>query len=101
MATRRKRRRENPDHERVRRLMDYDALFEAQKGRCFLCEEEWTPVNPKTGKKRRRLHRDHNRRKMIPRGLLCYTCNVTLRAHIDLRWARNLVRYLELYEGED
>jgi hypothetical protein len=81
--------------------MDYDALFAEQEGRCFLCEEEWTPINPKTGKKRRRWHRDHDRVRMIPRGLLCYRCNAAVRTYMTLKWARNLVRYFEKYEPKE
>lgn len=97
----RRRRKENRKHEEVRKLMDYDMLFVLQEGKCAICGEPWTPINPRTGKKRRKLHRDHDRVRMIPRGLLCYRCNGGLRTYMTLEWVAAALKYLEKYEPKE
>jgi hypothetical protein len=79
--------------------MDYDALFKAQKGKCAICKTKWVSVS-RTGRKMRRLHRDHNHEKLYPRGLLCYRCNVRLRGAVTAEWCRAAARYLAKYEKE-
>ncbi len=79
-------------------MMDYDALFAEQKGRCAICKARWYAVNPKTGKKQRRFHRDHDHQRLIPRGLLCYKCNVRLRGEVSAEWCFAAAEYLAKYE---
>ena len=50
-------------------VSDYATLFEAQKGRCAICQE------PKT----KRLHVDHDHATGEVRGLLCFRCNYGMR----------------------
>ena len=99
-----RRRRENPAHRKVRNLMDYDVLFRKQRGKCAICKERWTELTH-AGKKRRRMHRDHDRVRMIPRGLLCGPCNRQLRDRsggkvFDADWYSSAGRYLRRYEKE-
>jgi hypothetical protein len=43
----------------------------------------------------RRLHRDHDHRSGLKRGLLCFRCNAALRPYMTLEWLRAAVKYLE------
>lgn len=98
MPRRRVRRRERPIHRKIRDSMDYDALFKEQEGKCAICGNEWKPINSKTGRKNRRMHRDHNHQKLYGRGLLCYSCNVRLRGDVSSEWCEAAARYLRKYE---
>lgn len=53
---------------------------------CGICGKE-----PKPGKKHAR---DHDHRRIRPRGLLCFRCNAAVRAYMTLEWAIKLVLYL-------
>lgn len=80
--------------------MDYDLLFKKQRGICPICKEKWTPLTM-AGKKRRRMHRDHHRTLMYPRGLLCGKCNRHLKDGYDSTWYASAARYLRRYEKEN
>jgi hypothetical protein len=55
----------------------YQALFEAQGGRCAICRRESNYLDPRYGKTRRlAVDHDHNTGKI--RGLLCNQCNTAL-----------------------
>lgn len=43
----------------------------------------------------RKLHRDHDHRTGVPRGLLCFRCNAALRPYMTLEWLRDAVEYVE------
>jgi hypothetical protein len=68
-------------------LEQYEALYEAQGGFCYICERA-------TGKTKR-LAVDHDHETGYVRGLLCGPCNNVL-AHFrdDLRCVRKLNTYL-------
>jgi hypothetical protein len=53
-------------------LEEYDKMFEAQKGLCWICG------NPQRSKLSEHLCVDHNHETGEVRGLLCHTCNTTL-----------------------
>lgn len=76
--------------------MDYDALFEAQEGKCAICEKEWKPTNWK-GAPSRKMHRDHDHKTMQPRGLLCQACNRHLKDAFPKDWYLAAYLYLEKY----
>lgn len=76
--------------------MDYDALFAEQEGRCAICNKEWEPVT-KHGAKARRMHRDHDRTTMEPRGLLCHKCNRHLKDWFSAEWYLAAYNYLRRY----
>lgn len=48
-----------------------------------------------------RLHRDHDHRRGVPRGLCCFRCNAALRPYMDLEWCRAAVAYLERTADEE
>lgn len=50
---------------------DYDKLLEAQGGTCAICQKKPTQARGK-------LHRDHEHRTGLLRGLLCHYCNFAL-----------------------
>lgn len=77
-------------HEAVRKLMDYDALFLEQDGKCGICGRE------NDGK--RRFDRDHDHKAMTPRGLLCRSCNRKLRYDITLEWMTAAIKYLRRFQ---
>lgn len=43
----------------------------------------------------KRLHRDHDHRTGVPRGLLCFRCNGALRTYMTVEWLRAATAYLE------
>lgn len=45
--------------------------------------------------KTRRLHRDHDHRQGVPRGLLCFRCNAALRPYMTGEWCRRAAHYLD------
>lgn len=47
----------------------------------------------------KRLHRDHDHRRGVARGLLCFRCNAALRPYMTLEWLRAAVAYVERTEG--
>ena len=57
----------------------YQALLEAQGGKCAICGNP-----PKEGG--RRLHVDHNHRTGKVRGLLCFRCNRALPTYATSEW---------------
>ena len=76
-------------HEAVRKLMDYDALFLEQGGKCGICGRDWVE-----GK---RFDRDHDRLTMTPRGLLCRRCNRLLTRYLTIEWLEQALTYLRKY----
>lgn len=65
----------------------YEALYEAQGGRCYICARA-------TGKTRR-LSVDHDHRTGLVRGLLCRPCNSMLgHARDDLVFFQRAMSYL-------
>lgn len=68
----------------------YDELLAAQGGHCALC-----PAVAKT----RKLHIDHDHKRMVTRGLLCFNCNAQLRARMTPAWLRAAANYLERAES--
>lgn len=57
---------------------EYDLLFEKQKGKCAICENPETTVDPRNHKIRKlSVDHSHNKESKI-RELLCQKCNVTL-----------------------
>ena len=71
----------------------YDAMFNAQNGRCAICDK--TPQE--NGK---RLTIDHCHKTGKVRGLLCYRCNTGLASFKDeLRLVSEAVTYLAKAEG--
>ena len=76
-------------HEAVRKLMDYDALFLEQGGKCGICGKE--------GDGKRKLDRDHDRLTMTPRGLLCRRCNRLLTRYLTIEWMTQAINYLRRY----
>lgn len=76
-----------PKHRAVLREVPY-AEWVARHGElCGICGRV-----PALGK---RLHRDHDHRSGLPRGLLCFRCNSALRSYMTLDWLRRAVVYLE------
>lgn len=63
---------------------------------CGICGAERKPGG-------KRLHRDHDHRLAVPRGILCFKCNAALRPYMDLGWLRAAVAYMErvLPVGQD
>lgn len=58
--------------------------------RCGICGTE-----PPPGK---RLHRDHDHRTGMPRGVLCFPCNLQLKNGYTPEWHRAAADYLERTE---
>jgi hypothetical protein len=71
----------------------YQALLEAQGGRCAIC------LRPPS--ERRRLDIDHDHRTMTVRGLLCHRCNRRLDASVTAAWLRAAAEYLERLPGSE
>lgn len=46
----------------------------------------------------RTLHRDHEHVTLLPRGILCFPCNVMLRNRVTPQWLRKAAYYLETAE---
>lgn len=44
--------------------------------------------------KTRRLHRDHDHRTGLPRGLLCYRCNRIMAVYVTVEWLERAIIYL-------
>jgi recombination endonuclease VII len=71
---------------------DYETYVRLNGGeRCGIC-------GAKPGA--RRLHRDHDHRRAVGRGLLCFRCNAALRPYMTLEWLRAAVVYVERAERE-
>lgn len=69
-------------------IIDYDAMFVAQKGRCAICN---TPNPGGNGS----FHVDHNHNTGQIRGLLCWLCNTGLgQFQDDPKRLRVAARYL-------
>lgn len=71
-------------------LVDFDAMMEAQQGRCRICDREFDsqvkPLQP---------HVDHCHATGKVRGILCFTCNTGLGKFNDnVEWLRAAVLYL-------
>lgn len=80
--------RKRPSHLSALELT-YEQYVEINGGeRCGICGAERKP----SGK---RLHRDHDHRRAVPRGILCFRCNAALRPYMTLEWLRAAVAYLE------
>lgn len=79
-----------PKHRAVLDAMPYSMWVALYGERCGICG-----CPPKPGKK---LHRDHDHRTGLPRGLLCFRDNSALRTYMTLDWMRRAVGYLERAE---
>ncbi len=68
--------------------LSYQDFIELNGGieECGICGSP-----PKT----RRLHRDHDHRTGVPRGLLCFPCNAAIRPYMTLEWLRAALSYIE------
>jgi hypothetical protein len=67
----------------------YEEYVEINGGEfCFICGRTQKPGG-------RRLHRDHDHRTGVPRGLLCFPCNAALRTYMTPTWLRRAAHYLE------
>ena len=64
----------------------YNALYKAQKGRCFICRQKETS--------RKHLSIDHNHKTGRIRGLLCVKCNFRLSIFEDSLWRKAATLYL-------
>ncbi len=95
-------RRERQDAERFRlyglRRGEFDALLEAQGGRCAVCgvtnpggKGTWS-IDHEHVDGYRQLPPDAKRR--LVRGLLCHSCNVALHHGVTLTTLRNAVKYI-------
>ena len=73
--------------------LDYEGFVKLNGGveACGICGAR----RKKGGK---RLHRDHDHRTGLPRGLLCFRDNTALRPYMTLPWLRAAVKYLERAE---
>lgn len=72
-------------------LEEFDAFYIVQKGKCWICEKNFS--------KNKRADNpvvDHNHKTGNIRGLLCWKCNIAL-GHFDdnIELLRNAVKYLE------
>lgn len=68
--------------------LPYEAYVELNGGEsCGICGDP-----PKVGK---RLYRDHDHRRAVPRGVLCFPCNSALRPYMDADWLRRALAYVE------
>jgi hypothetical protein len=79
---------------------DYDAMREAQDGRCALCERK-PPVRQyrsRTGEPYAALHVDHDHATGRVRGLLCASCNQVLE-RVDAIGLDVIARYLQPASG--
>ena len=65
----------------------WDALYEAQAGRCAICEAEVCPSG-------RRFHVDHDHATGKVRGLLCYICNTHV-GWVESGWLDKAEAYLK------
>jgi len=70
--------------------LTYEQYVELNGGveACGICGAERKPGG-------KRLHRDHDHRRAVPRGLLCFRDNSALRPYMTLEWLRAAVAYLE------
>jgi hypothetical protein len=69
----------------------YDAMFEAQAGRCAICRRE-----PGGSGNLARLHVDHCDETQVIRGLLCQPCNTSIgKLNHDPLTIRRAARYVE------
>jgi hypothetical protein len=81
--------RKRPDHMKALDL-PYEHYIEINGGEhCGICGQP-----PKPGK---RLHRDHDHKTGLGRGLLCFQCNRML-GNKQARWLRLAAYYLERHE---
>lgn len=73
--------------------LTYEQYVEINGGEaCGICGAERKPDG-------KRLHRDHDHRRSIARGILCFRCNAALRPYMTLTWLRAAVTYLERTEA--
>lgn len=82
-------------------LEEYTRMYDAQQGRCAICNvpEELTKSVNKT--KQKRLHVDHCHKTGKVRGLLCTCCNNVLgRANDDINILLQAIEYLKFYSEE-
>lgn len=64
-------------------------LFEAQQGKCGLCQKHESTFKHK-------LNVDHNHKTGQVRGLLCYRCNKYVIGRLDYATACKIVKYLSV-----
>ena len=85
MASRRKTPKKHRDIVNAARPY-YDAMFEAQDGKCAICERG--PYED------RRFDIDHNHQEMYIRGLLCIRCNQWLWGFVTIDILKATIKYL-------
>jgi hypothetical protein len=69
--------------------LPYEAYVELNGGEhCGICGTVRKPGG-------NRLHRDHDHRTGLARGILCFRCNAALRPYMTLVWLRAAVKYVE------
>jgi hypothetical protein len=64
----------------------YDEMLEDQGGGCALCGRPPSPT--------RRLDLDHDHRRMVIRGLLCWRCNRALPSWMTAEWLARAAEYV-------
>lgn len=68
---------------------EYDRMYEAQGGKCGICEKQGVPQ----GMPGEKLVVDHDHETGLVRGLLCYQCNYALVGGVA--WLRKAIAYVE------
>lgn len=67
----------------------YDGMFEAQGGKCALCDTD------EPGGNSWRFNVDHDHRTGVVRKLLCNSCNLRLGSVENVEWMSRALTYLE------
>lgn len=79
---------------------EYDILFNKQNGKCAICENPETTIDPRNHKIRR-LSVDHSHDKDSKiRELLCQKCNITLgNVNDNINLLEKMINYLRKHNG--
>jgi len=73
--------------------MQWDQIFDIQKGLCQICQKPLHKYHNPEGKRAAAIDHDHKSKRV--RGLVCYTCNRTKIGTNTLETAKRLVTHLE------